>query len=138
MTNAQLFSQAHAMTKQIIRQGDCYKTTFGLCLKAIKAKNEQKNKQVKKDNLVFTSISLFMTLSILAVAVGSGVIAVVSVFLSVLTLIGYGLQDELKQLKKYINTDNIVEYIAGFLLVTPLVFMFVYFLAIIIAYSPTY
>lgn len=44
MTNSQLFSQAHAMTKQIIKQGDCYKTTFGLCLKAIK----QKNKQVKK------------------------------------------------------------------------------------------
>ena len=98
MTNSQLFSQAHTMTKQIIKQGDCYKTTFGLCLKAIKQKNEQKNKQVKKDNVVYTSITLFMTLSILAVAVGSGIIAVISVFISVLTLIGYSLQFEIKSL----------------------------------------
>ena len=138
MTNSQLFSQAHTMTKQIIKKGDCYKTTFGLCLKAIKQKNEQKNKQVKKDNLAFTSITLYMVLSILAVACGLGVVAVISVFISVITLLGYGLQDELKQLKKSINTDNIIEYIAGTLLVTPLVFMFVYFLAVIIAYSPTY
>lgn len=134
MTNSQLFSQAHTMTKQVIKQGDCYKTTFGLCLKAIK----EKNKQVKKDNVVFTSISLFMTLSVLAVAIGSGVVAVISVFISVITLLGYGLQDELKQLKKVFTSDNIVEYIAGALLITPLAFMFVYFLAIIIAYSPTY
>ena len=103
MTNSQLFSQAHTMTKQIIKQGDCYKTTFGLCLKAIKQKNEQKNKQVKKDNVVYTSITLFMTLSILAVASGLGVVAVISVFLSVITLLGYGLQDELKQLKYYFS-----------------------------------
>lgn len=130
MTNSQLFSQAHTMTKQIIKKGDCYKTTFGLCLKAIK----QKNNQVKKDNVVFTSISLFMTLSILAVASGLGVIAVISVFISVLTLIGYSLQDELKQLKKVITFENI----AGVMLILPIVFMFVYFLAVIIAYSPTY
>ena len=134
MTNSQLFTQAHQLTKQVIKKGDNYNVTFGLCLKAIK----QKNKQVKKDNLVFTSITLFMTLSILAVASGLGVVAVISVFISVITLLGYGLQDELKQLKKSINTDNIVEYIAGILLVTPLVFMFIYFLAVIIAYSPTY
>lgn len=136
--NAILFKQAHIMTKQIIKQGDCYRTTFGLCLKAIKQKNEQKNKQVKKDNIVFSSISLFLFLSVLAVAVGSGIIAVISVFLSVLTLLCYGLQDELKKIKKIFTSDNIVEYIAGALLITPLVFMFFYFLAIIIAYSPTH
>lgn len=130
MTNSQLFSQAHTMTKQIIKKGDCYKTTFGLCLKAIK----QKNKQVKKDNVVYTSITLYMVLSILAVACGLGVIAVISVFISVITLIGYGLQDELKQLKKILTAENI----AGVMLILPVVFMFAYFLAVIIAYSPTH
>lgn len=37
MNNSQLFKQAHAMTKQVIQTGDNYNTTFGLCLKAIKA-----------------------------------------------------------------------------------------------------
>ena len=37
MTNSQLFKQAHAMTKQVIKTGDNYQVTFGLCLKAIKA-----------------------------------------------------------------------------------------------------
>ena len=41
MTNAQLFKQAHAMTKQVIKTGDCYRTTFGACLKAIKADIKQ-------------------------------------------------------------------------------------------------
>ena len=130
MTNSQLFSQAHQLTKQVIKQGDNYQVTFGLCLKAIK----EKNKQVKKDNFVFTSITLFMTLSILAVAVGSGIVAVISVFISVITLLGYGLQDELKQLKKVFTFENI----AGVMLILPIAFMFAYFLAVIIAYSPTY
>lgn len=75
-----------------------------------------------------------MTLSILAVAIGSGAIAVISVFMSVLTLIGYGLQDELKQLKKVLTADNI----AKAFIVLPIAFMFAYFLIVIIAYSPTY
>lgn len=130
MNNSQLFKQAHAMTRQVIKDGDDYKTTFGLCLKAVKAKNEQ----VKKDNVAFTSISLFMVLAILAVVVGSGVIAVISVFISVLTLIGYSLQNELKQLKKVFTAENI----AGVFVVLPIVFMFAYLLIAIIAYSPTY
>lgn len=36
MTNSQLFKLAHAMTKQVIKTGDNYKVTFGLCLKVIK------------------------------------------------------------------------------------------------------
>ena len=36
MNNSQLFKQAHAMTKQVIKTGDNYQVTFGLCLKAIK------------------------------------------------------------------------------------------------------
>ena len=43
MTNAQLFTQAHKMTKQVIKAGDCYRTTFGACLKAIKAQQAAKN-----------------------------------------------------------------------------------------------
>ena len=41
MTNSQLFKQAHAMTKQVIKTGDNYQVTFGLCLKAIKADAKQ-------------------------------------------------------------------------------------------------
>lgn len=99
MNKSQLFKQAHQLTKKVIKKGDNYNVTFGLCLKEIKAKN----KQVKKENIVFTSITLFMTLSILAVASGLGVIAVISVFLSVLTLIGYSLQFEIKSLLKKVN-----------------------------------
>ena len=42
MTNSQLFKQAHAMTKQVIKTGDNYQVTFGLCLKAIKAEQTVK------------------------------------------------------------------------------------------------
>ena len=41
MTNSQLFKLAHAMTKQVIKTGDNYQVTFGLCLKAIKADAKQ-------------------------------------------------------------------------------------------------
>ena len=92
MNNSQLFKKAHQLTKQVIKKGDNYNVTFGLCLKEIKAKN----KQVKKENIVFTSITLFMFLSILAVASGLGFVAVIAVFISVLTLIGYSLQFEFK------------------------------------------
>lgn len=42
ISNATLFKQAHAMTKQVIKDGDCYRTTFGACLKAIKAQHAAK------------------------------------------------------------------------------------------------
>ena len=38
MTNSQLFKQAHKLAKAIILKGDCYRTTFGACIKFIKAK----------------------------------------------------------------------------------------------------
>ena len=41
MNNSQLFKQAHAMTKQVIKTSDNYQVTFGLCLKAIKADAKQ-------------------------------------------------------------------------------------------------
>lgn len=41
MTNSQLFKLAHAMTKQVIKSGDNYQVTFGLCLKAIKSDAKQ-------------------------------------------------------------------------------------------------
>lgn len=37
MANSQLFKDAHAMTKQVIQTGDCYRITFGACLKLLKA-----------------------------------------------------------------------------------------------------
>lgn len=43
MNNSQLFKQAHQMTKAIIKVGDSYSATFGLCYKAVmaQAKAEQ-------------------------------------------------------------------------------------------------
>ena len=35
MTNSVLFKQAHAMTKQVNQTGDCYRVTFGACLKLL-------------------------------------------------------------------------------------------------------
>lgn len=37
MNNSTTFKLAHAMTKQVIKSGDNYATTFGACLKLIKA-----------------------------------------------------------------------------------------------------
>ena len=37
MDNSQLFKQAHQMTKSIIKAGDSYSATFGLCYKAAMA-----------------------------------------------------------------------------------------------------
>lgn len=36
ISNAALFKQAHAMCRATLQAGDDYRTTFGLCLKAIK------------------------------------------------------------------------------------------------------
>ena len=41
MNKSTLFKLAHAMTKQVIKTGDNYQVTFGLCLKAIKANIKQ-------------------------------------------------------------------------------------------------
>ena len=39
MTNSQLFKQAHNLVKAIIQKGDCYRVTFGACLKFLKEKS---------------------------------------------------------------------------------------------------
>lgn len=104
MTNSQLFSQAHAMAKQVIKQGDCYRTTFGLCLKAIK--NKQTSQKVVKNNAMILFVIAFVMF----------------------------INKAVKSVKKVFTFENI----AGAFIVLPIVFMFAYFLAIIIAYSPTY
>ena len=38
MTNSQLFTEAHKLVKQVIQKGDCYRITFGACLKLLKEK----------------------------------------------------------------------------------------------------
>lgn len=49
ISNATLFKQAHAMTKQVIKNGDNYQVTFGACLKAIKQDNtKQAGKKLVK------------------------------------------------------------------------------------------
>ena len=49
ISNAVLFKQAHAMARETIQDGDCYRTTFGACLKAIKQDNtKQASKKIIK------------------------------------------------------------------------------------------
>ena len=47
MNKSQLFKQAHKLAKAIILKGDCYRTTFGACIKFIKAKAKQVISKVK-------------------------------------------------------------------------------------------
>ena len=49
MNNSTLFKQAHKMTKQVIKTGDNYQTTFGLCLKVIKADQAKNADNLKAD-----------------------------------------------------------------------------------------
>lgn len=46
MTKSTLFKQAHALAKAIIKAGDNYRATFGLCLKAIIADSKAPKSQV--------------------------------------------------------------------------------------------
>lgn len=49
ISNATLFKQAHAMARATAQDGDCYRTTFGACLKAIKQDNtKQADKKIVK------------------------------------------------------------------------------------------
>lgn len=73
ISNATLFKQAHAMARATIQTGDCYRTTFGACLKAIKQDNaKQANKKLIKQAIAtalpftgfFALACLFMALFI--------------------------------------------------------------------------
>ena len=107
MNNSTLFKQAHAMTKQVIKQGDCYKTTFGLCLKAIKA--QQTSQQLVKNNVVMLFAIVFVMFINKAVK-------------------------KIKTVKSIVTLDNFMRV----MIALPLVAMFLYFLAVIIAYRPIY
>lgn len=104
MNNSTLFKQAHAMTKQVIKQGDDYKTTFGLCLKAIKEK--QSSQQLVNNNVVMLFAIVFV------------------MFIDKVT----------KTVKSIFTAENV----AGVMIALPLIVMFLYFLAVIIAYRPIY
>lgn len=47
MTNSQLFKQAHKLAKAIILKGDCYRATFGACIRHIIAKTKETISKVK-------------------------------------------------------------------------------------------
>lgn len=79
MTNSQLFKQAHAMTKQVIKAGDNYQTTFGLCLKAIK----DEVKQAAVNNVNF---AILAAITLLIVNIADNVNFVVTI-IKVLTLV---------------------------------------------------
>lgn len=44
MTNAQLFTAAHKLTKEVIETGDSYSATFSLCLSFVISKDKLQNK----------------------------------------------------------------------------------------------
>jgi hypothetical protein len=77
ISNAVLFKQAHAMARATIQDGDCYRTTFGACLKVIKQDNtKQAGKKIVKQaiatalpfTMFFTIVCLFMALVFAATA----------------------------------------------------------------------
>lgn len=47
MTNSQIFKQAHALAKSVIKTGDNYQATFALCLKAVYAQSKSQAARVK-------------------------------------------------------------------------------------------
>lgn len=47
MTNSQIFKQAHALAKSVIKTGDNYQATFALCLKAVYAQSKSQFARVK-------------------------------------------------------------------------------------------
>ena len=63
MNKSQLFKQAHKLAKAIILKGDCYRTTFGACLKLIKSKLIKKDSKVAIDckHLFVTTTLFFIT-----------------------------------------------------------------------------
>ena len=92
MNKSQLFKQAHQLTKQVIKKGDSYNVTFGLCLKAIKAKNEQKKIQKKVDNFFFTSVTMIFLFSVLlALVVNSPITAIFGTITAIIFLMAYSL-----------------------------------------------
>lgn len=63
MNKSNLFKAAHAMTKQVIKSGDSYSVTFGLCLKQII--NDTKKASTMK-TITFTANELTATKSLVA------------------------------------------------------------------------
>ena len=41
MTKSQLFTKAHALTRQTVQTGDSYAATFAICLRIVYAENKQ-------------------------------------------------------------------------------------------------
>lgn len=77
ISNAQLFKQAHAMTKATIQDGDCYRTTFGACLKAIKASQSVKLGFIQAIIIILVAILFTTTVTAEAIELPSNKGAIV-------------------------------------------------------------
>ena len=78
MTNSELFTKAHAMTRATIKAGDSYQVTFGACLKTLKT--QQTEPKVNVAEVVANAFeSLFVMLLVAVVVVLAGA-AVSSIF----------------------------------------------------------
>lgn len=86
MNNSQLFKAAHTMTKQVIKQGDNYRVTFGLCLKAIKA--EQAAAQAVSIYLTAITFVILVLVKINAVLDIDNTFALDAVFMGILSGMG--------------------------------------------------
>ena len=67
ISNAALFKQAHAMTRATIQTGDCYRTTFGACLKTIK--DSQSVKLGFIQTIVIILVAILFTATVTAKAI---------------------------------------------------------------------
>ena len=123
MNKSELFKKAHKLTKQVIRQGDSYNVTFGLCLKQV-IENEKKQ---KIDTFFFVSINLvFCTCIILAILMHSKTTAFIGVLLSIFLLVVYMVKTGIINFKELFNSEFII-ILSSF---TFIGFMFVWFKAV--------
>lgn len=52
MTNSQIFTEAHRMTREIRKSSDSYSVTFGACLRFIYANLKNKKDMIKKVEVI--------------------------------------------------------------------------------------
>lgn len=105
MSNSKLFKQAHAMTRATIQAGDDYRTTFGLCLKQIKA-DAIKAAKFATIKAKVTAVYMFIAKAILAVLIASPIIAAG-------TGLAHGIQYSKERTEKR-QYDRAIDYAASF------------------------
>lgn len=66
MTNAELFSKAHAMTRATIKDGDNYAVTFGAAIRAIRQAQKTPQPKLYVGEFIINSLSVVLLCILLA------------------------------------------------------------------------